>query len=314
MGDVCPAEDIMAIDERADVRQLRAEIYGAGREPTRDDLARLIAGNSSDRGAEFAELLAEVGLDVLVRQADPPGYMSDDDALWLAQRIHEGSLDRDEKFALLSRLAGHSVSVPPAMTAFAVHEVAKAILDASAITAADVEALRAVSFAPTRGHSLHVDRATAETLFEIAHAIAESSKAPEFSDFFAKAIGNYLMGVDFLGTPDAEDVRQTEAELDRPDGGLAGFLSTMFRGRPDIPTGLEAIGEAQEAEDRAINAETDSLLEAQSHIGDEAGRWVIDHLTREGELSAAERRLLAFLRDEAASAPPALTALYARAA
>jgi hypothetical protein len=37
-------------------------------------------------------------------------------------------------------------------------------------------------------------------------------------------------------------------------------------------------------------------------------------LSRGGQLTAAERRLLAFLRDEAASAPPELTMLYAQAA
>jgi hypothetical protein len=41
---------------------------------------------------------------------------------------------------------------------------------------------------------------------------------------------------------------------------------------------------------------------------------VIAHLSRGGELTEAEKRLLAFLRDEAASAPPELTALYDKAA
>jgi hypothetical protein len=312
---------------RADVRGLRGEIYGASREPTRDDLDRLIAlGRSSGADADFAELLAEVALDVLVRNVDPPGYLSDADAAWLSQRLSQGEgLACAAEFQMLERLIGHSVSVPQSLTSFAIREVETAILSGrrdglgstdhqpGVVTDADVEALRALAFAPTRGHSLHVDRGTAEALFDIAHATARAPNAPEFPDFFARAIGNYLMGVDFLGTPEASDAREMEADLDRPNGFRA-FLSAALYARPDWRTATEAIGDVQEDEDRRINAQTDSAIAAQSHIGDEAGRWVLDHLTRDGELTAAEKRLLAFLRDEAASAPADLTALYPRAA
>jgi hypothetical protein len=43
-----------------------------------------------------------------------------------------------------------------------------------------------------------------------------------------------------------------------------------------------------------------------------AADWVIAHLTRDGPLSSAEKRLLEFLAREASSIPPALQALVGK--
>ena len=306
---------------------LRREIFGDHRDPSRADVQKLLTvGRAEGADPQFAELLAEVALDVFVTQVDPSGYITDADAAWLIERLAGGGgLACPAEFGLLETLLGHAVNVPSALTDFAIREVEKAILtgrrdafggqdrEPVIVTLSDVEALRALAFAPTRGHSMHVDRATAEALFDIAHATATADNAPEFVEFFARAIGNHLMGADFLGTPDASEVLSAESELAKP-GGFGAFLSAVFQGPRDFRVAREAIGDAQEDEDRAFNAATDAQLDAASHIQPDAATWVIAHLTRGGELTAAERRLLAFLRDEAASAPPELEALYAQAA
>jgi hypothetical protein len=243
----------------------------------------------------------------------------------IARLADGGGLACPAEFDLLETLIGHAVSIPPSLTEFAIREVEKAILtgrrdafggeehEPGIVTPSDVKALRALAFAPTRGHSLHVDRNTAEALFDIAHATATADNAPEFEELFALAVGNYLMGADFLGTPDASEVLSVESELAKP-GGFGAFLSAVFQGAPDLNVAEESIDDAERDEDRAINAATDKRLDAGSHIQADAAKWVIGHLTRGGDLTAAERRLLAFLRDEAASAPPELEALYAQAA
>jgi hypothetical protein len=271
-------------------------------------------------------LLAEVALDVFVTQVDPSGYITDADAGWLIQELADGGgLASPAEFGLLKSLIGHAVSVPPTLSEFAIREVEKAILtgrrdafggeehEPGVVTEADVEALRALAFAPTRGHSMHVDRPTAEALFDIAHASATADNAPEFAELFAQAVGNYLMGADFLGTPDASEVLAVESELARPSG-FGAFLSAVFQGRADVQVASESLEDAEEDEDRELNAATGRQLDAASHIQVDAAKWVIAHLTRGGELTAAERRLLGFLRDEAVSAPPELEALYAQAA
>lgn len=309
-----------------DVRELRRNIYGEG-DPTRADLQRLIAlGRAGDADAEFAELLAEVAVDALVQETAPPGYIANEDADWLIAKLGEdGGLACSAEFAMLKALVGHAICVPPQLTAFAVREIEKAILtgrrnalggvdhEPGVVTAADVEALRSVVYAPTLGHPLHVDRATAEALFDIAHATATAENADDLPDFFAQAIGNYLLGADFAGVPDRAEALHAEEELARP-GGFGAFFAQVFAGKPEVGEIGETIGGDQEAADRVLNDATARRLDAASHIQPEEAKWVIAHLSRGGELTAAERRLLAFLRNEAASAPPELSALYAQAA
>jgi hypothetical protein len=316
----------LAADARAEARELRRAIYADG-DPTRFDLDRLIAkGREEGADSEFAELLADVAADVLVRLADPPGYVTDEDAAWLIERLKsEGGLASAAEFGMLKAIVSHAISVPSALSAFAVREVEKAILtgrrdvlggvehEPGVVASADVDELRAFAFAPAQGHSLHVDRATAEALFDIAHATATAGNAAEFPDFFAKAVGNYLMGADFLGTPERSEMLHTEAELARP-GGFGAFFAQVFGAKPNLGEITETIGGDQEEADRALNQETAIRLEKASHIEVDDAKWVLAHLSRGGALTAAERRLLAFLRDEAASAPPELTTLYAQAA
>jgi hypothetical protein len=312
---------------RVSALELRQEIYGDDRDAKREDVEKLLAaGRSEGADPDFAALLAEVALDVFAIQVDPTGYISDADAAWLIARLADGGgLACPAEFELLKTLISHAVSVPPVLSEFAIREVEKAILtgrrdgfggedhEPGIVTPADVEALRALAFAPTRGHSLHVDRDTAEALFDIAHATATADNAPEFAELFARAIGNYLMGADFLGTPDASEVLQVEAELARPSG-FGAFFSAVFRNKADLLRAWETVDDAEGEDDREITAATDRRLDAGSHIQADAAKWVISHLTRGGELTVAERRLLAFLRDEAASAPPELEALYVQAA
>lgn len=311
-----------------DALSLRRAIYGRG-DPNLDDLEMLIAkGRAEGADPEFAALLCDVATDVFVHQVDPEGYVTESAAFWLIARLSEGGgLACHAEFQMLKALIGHAVSVPPALTAFAVREVEKAILSgrrdglggvdhpAGVVASEDVETLRALAFAPTQGSSLHVDRATAEALFDIAHATANGPNAPEFADFFAKAVGNYLMGAPFLGTPDREAVLKEEAELDRPSG-LGAFFAAMAGGptRRGTADALESIGAEEEDEDAAINDATDRRLAAASHIGEEDARWILAHLQRGGALSDAERRLLGFLKSEAASAPAELAAWFDKAA
>src|SRR5271154_2055815 len=272
-----------------EVLALRRAIYGKG-DATRADLENLIArGREGGADPEFCNLIAEVATDVLVREVDPAGYVTEADAAWLVARLSEGGgLACRPEFEMLKVIFGHAVSVPPDLTAFAVREVEKAILtgrrDATGgldhppcvVTREDVEALRAMAFAPTRGSSLHVDKGTAEALFDIAHATATATNDPEFAEFFARAVGNYLMGVAFSGTPDRADVLRHEAELEKPSG-FGAFFAAMARA-PSPAAVADALESTEAEEEDAYlreNLETERRLGEAEKVGGDQAKWII---------------------------------------
>jgi hypothetical protein len=305
-----------AIDTEG-ARELRRAIY-AKPSVGRDDLVGLLnfgRGAGAQASTEYLDLLSEVATDLLINQVDPPMYIGQRDADWLvAQLSANGGLNCHAEFAMLRALMSRAVSVPPALAAFAVREIEKAIVDGHSaadgadhakgkVTREDVEALRTAVFAATEGSSLHVTRGSAEALFRIAHATAGADNDPGFNALFAQAVGNHLMGIAFHWTPNVADEIERERWLDRPAPGIGGFLGGLLHrekaGKQEAPlTEDERVRRENEA-DRAEIA-------ARSDISATDGDWVLAHFAREGELTAAERSLLAFLKDNAHSLPPAL--------
>ena len=131
------------------VAKLRHDIFERG-SPSRADLDRLIDRcRAESREAGFADLLAEVACTVLVHGVDPDGYVTDADAAWLIGKLSNGGgLSNDAEFAALRAVISYAVSVPPALTAFAMDEERKAILAKGAdavVSAQDVRTLRAIA-------------------------------------------------------------------------------------------------------------------------------------------------------------------------
>jgi hypothetical protein len=306
------------IPKAADLRQ---SIYDKGA-ANRTDLVGLIAlGPQMGDDPDYIDLVAEVARDVIVNDVDPSGFISDETADWLTDRLGDGGgLSCRAEFEVLKSVLSHALSAPPSLVAFAVREIERAILtgrrgplggvehEPGVVTAEDVEALRVVAFAPTAGAACHVDRATAEALFDIAHATATARNDPAFAEFFARAVGNYLTGAVFVTALRPENVA--------PPLGLAGFLKAMAGGLmdPNAADGRKSVDQLAEERYAEENAETESRLEAAAKIDAGEAKWVLAHLTRGGELTPAERRLLGFLRDEASAAPPEIAALFERAA
>ncbi len=315
----------MAMDATLDAQgaqALRRAIY-AKSSVSRADLAGLLdlgrkAGAVASR--EFAELLADVATDLMVHQVDPPQYVTREDADWLIGQIEfGGGLSRRAEFDMLLAVLRYAVSIPPALSAFAVAEIEKAIVQghkaggevdhpAGVVGKDDVEALRSAVFAATEGESLHVSRLSAEALFRVAHATKAASNDPAFDDLFAKAIGNYLMGVAFHWTPSVAEERAKEQWLDEKAPSLGGFLSGMLHlAKTDAQRAAAAESRRLDEENEADRAEIDR----KSAIGVADGDWILAHLTRDGELTSAEKKLLLFLKEDARSLPPALAKVVA---
>jgi hypothetical protein len=311
-----------------DAAQLRQSIYDKGA-ATRADLAGLLSLSREARDdPDFIALLGEVAGDVMTVEVDPPGYVSESDADWLIAQLGDGSgLTCRAEFEALKSVLSHAVSAPPALAAFALREVERAILtgrrgavggaggESGVVTAEDVEALRAVCYAPNAGAPLHVGRAAAEALFDIAHATATARNDPSFADFFARAVGNYLLGATFVAVPSREAALAEEREMDQRTT-FGAFLSRLAGGlsAPDAADGRKSVDQLAEERYREENEATEARLNEAARIDAGEAKWILAHLARGGELSPAEMRLIAFLREEAIDAPPEIAALFDRAA
>ena len=200
-------------------------------------------------------------------------------------------------------------SVPASLVTFAVREVERAILtgrrsaiggsddEAGVVAKSDAAALAALCF-PGAAEARPIDRATAEALFDIAHATAAAGNDPAFAEIFARAVGDYFDGAavaDVSATPSGAQWRDVFADF---LGRLAGELLADQAAAPSHAAD-------RLAEDRYFEEyrETEARREAAAQIEAGDARWALAHLTRGGSLTAAERRLLARLRAEAGDAP-----------
>jgi hypothetical protein len=302
----------MSIDDQTAMR-LRREIYADGA-AKKTELLRLVAmervaGGEASRA--FVDLLGDVACDVMLNAVDPPKYIQPGDAEWLVSVLSRGGgLANWTEYAALVRVIRDALFVPSSLAAFALAQIERAILAGAAGHAAgvasdaDIEALRSVVYATTEDGALHVTRQSAEALFRIADALAGVSD-PAFEEFFAKAIGNYLMGVALRGTPSAAQRRHVERWLDEPAPTLGDFVASMFDfDRLAADAGAPALEGAAPAAETA-RAEKIDAREAE---------WLIARLNRDGRISPAEKRLLRFLKAESPSIAPALAALIDKAA
>ena len=214
----------------------------------------------------------------------------------------------------------YAVSTPPALSAFCLAELEKAIVEgapdhpAGVIRPADTEALREAVFATDEGSSRHVTRDEAEALFRIAHATSGHGNDPEFDGFFAKAVGNYLMGIAFHGTPSVADELQLEKfEDEKPEGIRRLPPLHVQQSRHSQPRGS---GKRRRAlrrphRGRIAGRRARKGLRRADRRGETA--WLVAHLTRDGALTPPERALAAFLKQEVAKPPAALRELFTKA-
>ncbi|PPD43383.1 MAG: hypothetical protein CTY15_10170 [Methylocystis sp.] len=300
----------MLIDEQGALEMRRA-IYAKGKAAKIDLVRAIDSGRGADAYSDaFIDLLSEVAADVLVNDVEPARYIQAADAEWLVTRLNGGLANRAE-YAMLTHVIGQAVSVPPALAAFVVGEIERGIVKGAAghqagvVTDADLQSLRTVVYAATEGSSLHVTQDSAEALFRIADALADGAENPGFDDFFAKAIGNYVMGLAFRWTPSASEKKRVDAWLDAPEPGFGAFLGSMLD--------FSRIGQDVDIDADQNAADARDMMRAEAIDAGEA-EWLVSRLTRDGKISSAERRLLRFLKEESPAIAPALAALMEKAA
>ena len=274
---------------------------------------------------EWGALFVEAIVEYLVHQAQPEGYVSADNAVWLSERISAGGkIQTRNEFELLVKVLEEARWAPASLSALALNQLRDAVANGEgplrqgakpakgAISAADVAALRRILYACGGDGNIAITRAEAEALMDIAEAADESLCDPAWIDLYAKAIANHLMAASGFTPPPREQALRQEAWLEaEPD--LAGFLGDMVR------SGLGGVFNAYrtpapEAMQLARLEEQKRAILLGEDITAPEANWLAGRIGREGRIGEAEQALLSFIKANSPHIDPALDALMARVA
>jgi len=309
------------------VRALRAALYNDG-VAERGEVERLFTldENATEADPSWTELFAEAVSDYIIEQVEPRGYISEDNANWLIDRIsHDGVVKTASELELLIKVVEKAQSSPPRLVAFALGQVKKAIVEGEGplahggkltpgkVTREETELMRRILYAFGGDQNMAVTRAEAEVLFEINDATAAADNDPAWNELFVKAIASCLMAASGYEAPSRAEALRREEWLDSPAGGMTSFFGRLAAG--GLRGALDAYRKPGMEEAWAErNAQKDAAIASAEAVTAEEAEWLARRMGRDGVLHQNEKALLRFIRDEAPSIHPSLQSLIAKAA
>jgi hypothetical protein len=316
-----------------DVLTLRREVFPDG-VVCRNEAEALFRLNdaSLEAAPEWAEFFVEALMDHIVYQKEPRGYVEEQDAAWLIERVsHDGCVETMAELELLIRVMEKAYATPESLHCFVLAQVRQAVvlghgalvrdkvLTPGVVGKAEVELLRRILFAPGSEGVVAISRQEAETLFDIAEDTADANNHADWYEMFCKAIANYLLAANKMTVPSREEVFASHQWLNSDEGinwsgafdrtavasefktGLGSLFSGIFGGKSH----MEKIHEernAQHAREADIAAKIDTV----------EANWILERIHKDGRFSDIERALLSFL-SERADLPESLRAYLDKA-
>lgn len=284
----------------------------------------------AEKDADWTSFYVEALTDYFVWKSDPSKYVSETQAAFLIDRIvHDGRIDSATELELLINIAHWAESCPDSLVELVLEAVRDSVLDpdhaaygrgrrAKVIDATDVAILRKVLYAGSGNGGFTISQGEAELIFALNRACDETANAPDWQRLFVQTVANYMMFPRGAPTvPDATERRRRDAWLkDRRgvgrllrDVGQAvldlGFVDELRESDP-FGRGRAATTAAGE------QARRDEATQREAITAAEAG-WLLALIDEDGEISANERALLAFVRQNATAIDPLLEPLLTRA-
>jgi hypothetical protein len=302
-------------------------VYKDGQiDPQEAELLFVLDETAARRSPEWVTLFVEAIVDLVVRQQPPAGYVSEENADWLIERIaRRGVVTTATELELLVKVLEAATSSPKRLSAFALSQVKVAVLDGKGplawggslkpgrIGRAEADLLRRILYAFGGDGNIAVTREEAEVLFDINDGTAEADNDPAWTDLFVKAVANCLMAASGYEAPPRQVALRREAWLEEPAGGIKDFLGNMLAG--GLRSVLDAYRQPDLSDRWAERNENDrsSIAVAEVLSGDEA-HWLSRRIGRDGTLHDNEKALLRFIRAESPNIHPSLKPLLDRVA
>lgn len=311
-----------------DVLRLRREVYSNGvvnREEARDIFA--LDHLVSDKPQSWREFFVESIADYLVEQEAPRGYISNANAEWLVEAIsHDGIVDYRTELELLVTTMEKATNVPPHLSAFALNQVAVAVIEGrgalmrggtltpGVIGEAEVNLLRRILYAAGGDGSVAITRDEADVLFRINDHTSEADNHPSWTQLFTKAIACSVMAASGYEPPSREEALRREEWLDDTSVNLGNFFSRMFSGSLDAHLDAVGLETGSEAHFGRRNAGHAALSASSEKINAAEAEWLAHRIGHDGVLHENEKELLGFLKRESTHIHPALQPLLDKVA
>lgn len=323
-----------------DVLVLRGTIYRDGVVVSSEADAIFALDRSCTRKCdEWNAFYVEALSNFLVMNAEPRGYVSVDNARWLIRATSTDDLVQSRNdWGLLLAVLDKAQSVPTFLSAFALRQVAHAVINGEGVlatgrkylpgvvTASDVEAVRTIIYSASGDQGIGISRDEAEVLFDINDASSVVRNDPSWSVLFSKAIAASLMMAIGYQVPDREAALHRQEWLNDQSVDVGDFFSRIFAGgiRGFAENVLAKSGKDPRSKSRnstyrhAVKlAETigpdEETWRAERIESDEA-RWLAERIGRDGLLNENEKEVLRFIKMEAPYIHPSLKLLLEKVA
>ncbi|PWE16523.1 hypothetical protein DDZ18_12195 [Marinicauda salina] len=310
----------------ADVREIRGVVYpDMTLDPREADALFALDEAATDRDPAWTDLFCEAMTDLLVRQAEPQGYVDDEAAAWFMERIsQDGEVRSDTELEAVVRVLEQAERAPEALSAFALDQVRRAVVEGTGplprknagggaltpgrVGEAEAELVRRILYAFGGDGAVAVTKSEAEVLFDINDAVEGADNHPAWTDLFVKALANFLMAASGYEAPSRREALRREEWLESETGGVGDFMARMAK------TGFSGLIRQYRAPSlREAWADRNEVMdarqeEAEAVTSDEA-EWLARRMRRDGEFGEAERALLKFIGEESPDIHPALKPL-----
>ena len=318
------------IRERGSIREedvglLRKAVYGDGR-IDQQEAELLIDLNRSCKvqDPDWTEIYHEAITDYLVVQAEPEGYVTQDQAEWLIEQIApEGNLPSRKDLDLLVDVMDRARWLPEILIAFGLQQVAEAISgdnggvrsedgEAGIIRDDEVELVRRMVYAFGGDGCVAVTRTEAEMLAMINDQLDPEKLSDAWTEFYVKAMANFLLGASGYAVPTREEALRNEVWLEERD-----TLSPLELLQSISKLSLDdviAAYQPQSKEEKAI-ARLDKerrVLVTEDVLGGDEAEWLIARLGGEDALNPADVAVLNYVRENALAIDPAVDELIDR--
>lgn len=267
---------------------------------------------------EWNDFFVEVMIDYCVNQAKPKGYLSDNNADWLVSQVtKDGRLDTNSELELVIKVIERASEVPTLFSAFALEQVAVAVVEGNGkllnnqeirggvVGAPEANLLRRILYGVGSEGLLSVSKEEVEVLFDINDMTLEAENHPEWTDVFIKAVACHLMSVGGRHSVGRKETMRREAWLDDSEVDIAGMLSKTLSSIGDLMKSDNRFGSAMRSGSDIMdeawaqrNAEHEAEAEVANMIDSAESHWLVERIGRDGIFHNNEKALIQYLKKE----------------